>query len=312
MLGLIDAALKIVDKLMTTIVMTGASAGIGRVAARVLTTEPNVRLVAGGRTKPASVTEFLPLDLTSLASVRDFAVAVRQALGETRIDALVLNAGMQFGNTKHRTVDGYETTFAANHLAHYLLLRLLMPRLSMGAVVVITTSNLHDPNTNPVAPPEHADAKLLSAGKVEAAEPPSLRSGVRAYASSKLCNMLTAESLASSASAHEHQLRVIAFNPGFTPGTKLTRHHSLLFRLPFSVVTRVISAFRRVNTVVSGGDMLAGLVNGRIAAPQGRIYASQIRRELQWPTPSAMAVDDAVMTKLWRDSAELVGVPENL
>lgn len=297
---------------MTTIVMTGASAGIGLAAAQAMVATPNVRLIAGGRSRPPTEAEFLPLDLTRLVSVRDFAAAVAKVLGETRIDALVLNAGMQFGDTKHRTEDGFETTFAANHLAHYLLLRLLMPHLSVGALVVITTSNLHDPDTNPVAPPEHADARLLAEGKVEANDPPSLRSGVRAYASSKLCNMLTAESLASSAFAHERQLGVIAFNPGLTPGTNLTRHQSLLFRLPYWIITRAMSAFRRMNTVSSGGDLLADLALGRIIAPPGRIYASQIRRELQWPDPSAMARDDAVMKKLWRDSAELAGLLEAL
>ncbi len=295
---------------MTTIVMTGASTGIGRGAAQDLMTGPDVRLIAGGRSKPPVGAEFLRLDLTSLASVHEFAVAVREALGDTSIDVLVLNAGTQFGDAKHRTKDGFETTFAANHLAHYLLLRLLMPCLSIGAIVIVTTSNLHDPNTNPVAPPEHADARLLAEGKVEANDPPSLRAGVRAYASSKLCNILTAESLASSDFARERRLRVIAFNPGFTPGTKLTRNQSPLFRLPFSIVTRVMSAFRRLNTIASGGHLLADLALGRITPPQGRLYASQVRRELQWPDPSAMARDEAVQTKLWRDSAELVGLPE--
>jgi NAD(P)-dependent dehydrogenase (short-subunit alcohol dehydrogenase family) len=45
------------------------------------------------------------------------------------IDALVLNAGAQFPNLDQRTEDGSETTFAVNHLAHYLLLRFLLPKL---------------------------------------------------------------------------------------------------------------------------------------------------------------------------------------
>jgi NAD(P)-dependent dehydrogenase (short-subunit alcohol dehydrogenase family) len=52
---------------------------------------------------------------------------------------LVLNAATQFGNVDQRTEDGFETTFAVNHLAHYLLLPLLRPRLADGAIVVITT-----------------------------------------------------------------------------------------------------------------------------------------------------------------------------
>ncbi|WP_420115160.1 hypothetical protein [Pseudactinotalea sp.] len=44
-----------------------------------------------------------------------------------------------------RTVDGLETSFAVNHLAHYLLLRLLLPTLAHRARVVLTTSGPHDP-----------------------------------------------------------------------------------------------------------------------------------------------------------------------
>jgi len=131
-----------------------------------------------------------------------------------------------------RTEDGFETTFAVNHLAHYLLLRLLMPRLVSGAIVVTTTSNLHDPKTNQIAPPEHADGEKLARGQIELSNnSPGSRSAIRAYATSKLCNLLTARALASSAFAQERGLRVIAFNPGLTPGTQLTRNHPLAFRL---------------------------------------------------------------------------------
>jgi NAD(P)-dependent dehydrogenase (short-subunit alcohol dehydrogenase family) len=62
-----------------------------------------------------------------------------------RIDALVLNAGLIRADVDAGTVDGYEPTFAVNHLAHYLLLRLLLDRLADGARVVQTTSGTHDP-----------------------------------------------------------------------------------------------------------------------------------------------------------------------
>ncbi|MEL4428111.1 hypothetical protein AAEH84_20380, partial [Shewanella indica] len=70
----------------------------------------------------------LPLDLASLASVRSFAAA----LPDEPITHLILNAGGQRSDDRARTIDGFETTFASNHLAHYLLLRLLMPRLALG------------------------------------------------------------------------------------------------------------------------------------------------------------------------------------
>ncbi len=138
---------------MKTMIMTGGTAGIGLAAAQQLRQRSDVRLLVGARGKPNTDTEVLPLDLASLASVRNFAALVEERLGEAEIDALVLNAGVSGGNLDQRTEDGFEMTFAVNHLAHYLLLRLLMPRLAFGAVVVITTSDTHDPKIIPFASP---------------------------------------------------------------------------------------------------------------------------------------------------------------
>jgi len=294
---------------MKTIVMTGGTNGIGLVAAEQMLRDPNVRLLVGARGKAPSKIKCLPLDLASLASVRSFAAAVEQRLGDARIDGLVLNAAVQVGDVKHRTEDGFETTFAVNHLAHYLLLRLLTPRLAPGAIVVMTTSNLHDPKTNPIAPPEHADAGKLARGEVELAKSQGPRSGLRAYAASKLCNLLTARALASSAFAQERGIRVIAFNPGLTPGTQLSRHQSPAFKFVFAVLLPILSVFLRMNTPVGGGALLADLALGRTVSPTGRLYASQVKRRLTWPDISELANDDAAMTSLWRDSAALVGLP---
>jgi NAD(P)-dependent dehydrogenase (short-subunit alcohol dehydrogenase family) len=216
---------------------------------------------------------------------------------------------VQVSDVRQRTEDGFETTFAVNHLAHYLLLRLLMPRLASEAIVVITTSNLHNPKTNPIAPPEHADAEKLARGQIKLTKSQGSRSGIRAYSASKLCNLLTARALASSAIAQERRLRVIAYTPGLTPGTQLTRNQSLVFRLIHAVVMRILSATQRMNTVAGGGGLLADLALGNIAPPAGRLYASQVKRHLTWPDVSELASDDAVMAKLWRDSAVLVGLP---
>jgi NAD(P)-dependent dehydrogenase (short-subunit alcohol dehydrogenase family) len=294
---------------MKTIVMTGGTAGIGLAAAQQMRESANIRLLVGARA-PSDAPEILPLDLTELASVRRFAAAVEERLGDTRIDGLVLNAGILLRDNRQRTGDGFETTFAVNHLAHYLLLRLLMPRLASGATVVITTSNLYDPKTNSSTPPEHADAEMLARGQVELRKSQSSRLGMRAYAASKLCNVLTARALASSASAQDLGLRVIAFNPGFTPGTGLARNHPLAVRCAFALVTRILSAMLRMNTVASGGDFLAGLALGRIVPPVGRLFASQAKCHLSWPDISELASNDAVMVKLWQDSAALVGLPE--
>jgi NAD(P)-dependent dehydrogenase (short-subunit alcohol dehydrogenase family) len=295
---------------MKTIVMTGGTAGIGFAAAQQMQENPDIRLLVGARNQPPAGLEFLPLDLTKLASVRSFAAAAEERLGHTSIDGLVLNAGILGRDIRQRTGDGFETTFAVNHLAHYLLLRLLMPRLAPGATVVITTSNLYDPKTNRSNPPEHADAEMLARGQVELRNSQGSRLGMRAYAASKLCNVLTARALASSTSAQNLGLRLIAFNPGLTPGTGLARGQSLVVRFAFAFVTRILSVILRMNTIASGGDFLVGLTLGRIVPPEGRFYASQDKRHLTWPDISELASDDAVMVKLWQDSAALVHLPE--
>ena len=296
---------------MKSVIMTGATAGIGLAAAERLRRAPDVRLLVGARGQAPGGVETRPLDLARLASVRGFADAVDEWLGEAgMIDALVLNAGTQVRDLTQRTEDGFEATFAVNHLAHYLLLRRLSPRLADGAIVVITTSNLHDPSTNPIAPPEHVDAEKLARGQVmRSPDAKDAMAAMRAYAASKLCNLLTARALASSELARARRLRVIAFNPGFTPGTRLTRNHSLAFQGVFAVAAQILGVFQRQNTVAGGGDLLADLALGRLAPPTDRLYASQVRRALTWPAPSELASDDAVMAKLWRDSAAMVGLP---
>jgi len=132
-----------------TLVMTGATSGIGAYALRRLMARPGTRAIIGARsssTRPAlDGVQVLPLDLSSLSAVREFTAAVLARLDGEPIDMLVLNAGAQFLNTSARSADGYELTFAVNHLAHYLLARLLLPAVAHGGRIVLTTSDTHDP-----------------------------------------------------------------------------------------------------------------------------------------------------------------------
>lgn len=293
------------------VVMTGATAGIGQLAAQRISGTTRARLIVGARGEPPRWGEAFRLDLASLASVRTFAATVEKEIAGAKIDVLILNAGLGTVPAGTTTEDGFEATFGVNHLAHYLLLRLLMPLLATGARVVITTSNTHDPRTSP-NPPRHADAIRLAHPETDReSDGSAFAAAFRAYSSSKLCNVLTARALAASPFAQEHKLTVIAFNPGFTPGTGLGRS----LPLPLRLVTRIVPWFivgRRINTAAHGGETLADLALGRIEPPEGHLYASIVRRELTWPDPSELAQDDAVMAKLWRDSARLVGVPEAL
>ncbi len=219
----------------------------------------------------------------------------------TKIDILILNAGAQFGTAKRRTGDGFESTFAVNHLAHYLLLRLLTPALAKNATIVITTSDVHDPRQVPFGPKElDPEALAHPRGKSNGFMP-----GMRAYASSKLCNLLTARAFEASPDAQANGMRVIAYNPGLTAGTSLFRSWPWWAKLLMAVVTKL----RPVNTIEQAGNAIADLGLGTIA-PSGRIYASLVKGKLTWPDPSELAQSDPAMRGLWVESAHMVGLPE--
>ena len=88
---------------MKVTVMTGATSGIGAEALKHLVQQSITLVIVGargsGRIAPKG-TEVIPLDLSSLKSVRSFSDEVNQRLGDTPIDMLILNAGATFGGNK--------------------------------------------------------------------------------------------------------------------------------------------------------------------------------------------------------------------
>lgn len=296
---------------MTTIVMTGGTSGLGKVAVNHLRGATGVDLVVGSRGAQPPGTTALPLDLARLDTVRSFAELVGDHLGERPIQALVLNAGVSFHRGDQRTADGFETTFAVNHLAHYLLLRLLLPRMAHRGRVVITTSSTHDAaNAGLVPPPRHADAKLLAHPDLDPEQDDDPKAaGGRAYTSSKLCNLLTARGVIVTAEAVAKDLRVIAYDPGPTPGTGLSRNFSPAIRATWAVLGSPVGRLLpRLSSRDKAGATLAELALGGIAPPAGEYYASLHRGRLTWAVPSELARDDNVRDALWRDSASMVGI----
>jgi len=126
-----------------TVVVTGASSGIGAIAARELSRVGAavvlaVRDVAKGMAAAATMTgetKVRRLDLTDLASVREFAA------GWTgHLDILINNAGIMMV-PEGRTADGFELQIGTNHLGHFALTNLLLPHIT-GRIVTVT-SDLH-------------------------------------------------------------------------------------------------------------------------------------------------------------------------
>jgi NAD(P)-dependent dehydrogenase (short-subunit alcohol dehydrogenase family) len=288
---------------MKTVVMTGKTAGIGAVAAKGIFNTPNTQLILGARENRNSSIETLTLDLARLSNVRSFVQSLSKRLDGAKIDILIMNAGAQFGDTRHRTGDGFESTFAINHLAHYLLLRLLTPSLAKNATIVITTSDVHDPKMVPFGPKE-LDPEALAHPKDKGK---GFMPGLRAYASSKLCDLLTARAFAASADAQINGIRVIAYNPGLTAGTSLFRAWPWWAKLMMVAASTLRSG---KNTIEQAGNAIADLGLGSIVPPSGRMYASLVKGKLTWPDPSELAQSDAARRGLWVESAQMVGLPE--
>ncbi|RTQ35740.1 SDR family NAD(P)-dependent oxidoreductase [Variovorax gossypii] len=292
--------------------MTGATAGLGAHALQYIAAKADVRVIigarGGGRTVHPGI-ETLPLDLSSLASVRKFASTIKLRLGDASIDALVLNAGMQTSSNEQRSANGFELTFAVNHLAHYLLARLLMPRMAAGGRLVITTSETHDPAITPIAP------RTLDPWTLAHPITTGFGSGIRAYAASKLCNLLTAQSFAAMRDIKERKISVVAFSPGLTAGTSLGRDNSFVARLLVTLlmhtVFRVIGLFRPeyvAGTPERSGEILADVALGVISPPHGRIYLSLVKGKPTFPEPSELARSQSARDQLWSESAGMVGI----
>jgi NAD(P)-dependent dehydrogenase (short-subunit alcohol dehydrogenase family) len=292
---------------MGVVVMTGGTSGLGAVAARRLV-EAHIDLVLGARGEGAYSGQSLPLDLTRLNDVRRFATRVEHMLGSGTIDALVLNAG---GYARGRTSEGYDKTFVLNHLAHYLLIRLLWTRISEGGTVVLTTSGTHDPAEHTVvSPPRHANAEWLAKPELDPNRDRSPRvAGGRAYSSAKLCVVLTARALRARPDTEARRLHVIAYDPGPTPGTGLVRDQGALVRFVWERLgTPLRLIMRKANTIEVAGSTLAALALGTIRPPDGRVYAALRRGVLTSPPLSELARRDDIMNALWSDSAQLVGL----
>jgi NAD(P)-dependent dehydrogenase (short-subunit alcohol dehydrogenase family) len=298
-----------------TIVMTGGTSGFGAPAATRMRTSSDTRLILGAR-RDTALGEPIPLDLARLDSVRDFAASVRSRLDGGAVDSLVLNAGLIRPDITGRTDDGFETAFAVNHLAHYLLLRLLLPALADGATVVLTTSGTHDPASKAgLATPRHADAALLARPErdPETHKSPG-KAAQHAYTASKLCALLTVRSLAEHPEARARNLTAIAYCPGQVFGTGLAGDLPAPMRIAWkalgSPLAKPLRRFNRfLNTRADAAEALADLAVGRVRPPEGRRYAALRGGRLTWDDPSTLARDDRLARRLWSDSAELVGLP---
>lgn len=267
-----------------TIVMTGASRGIGRIAAEhILRQSPNVHLlvVARGSSGARLAAELsagghavshVSADLGSLDSVQSTAAEIRDRLERGDLPPLrgfVGNAGMQYTNALTEGPDGFECTFAINVLANHLFVRLFQDRFVAPARIVITASDTHfgdfKHNLGMVPGPAWKSPDVLA--RTGAFPKPDTAVGGRtAYSTSKLAVIYL---------VHEYARRlpagidVVAYNPGFVPGTGLARNAGPISRFAMRRILPVMTLTPFATSRSAAGRYLADVVLGTTKAPTG-------------------------------------------
>lgn len=293
------------------IVMTGGTSGFGAVTSKELIDTLGTNLILGNRNSHIQGAKHIPLNLESLNNVRWFASEVVKNINSEKIQVLICNAGMNHPDINSRTVDGFETTFAVNHLAHFYLLKLLMPYLDTNARIIMTTSGTHDPDENALsAPPKHANAIWLAhPEKDKTLDDKMTINAQRAYASSKLCTILTIRQLATTAEANQNNWQCIAYDPGATPGTGLLQKGTIFMRIAWQVFTIPFLRKRilpKSNSIKDAGVTLASLALGKVKVPAGKVYVALRAGEISFPPPSTLAQNNSLMEKLWEQSGQLL------
>jgi NAD(P)-dependent dehydrogenase (short-subunit alcohol dehydrogenase family) len=272
---------------MRLVLLTGATRGIGRAAAIELARDGvEVALVGRDRERVEALAREAKAtgggapvhqhvaDLMLMADVRRLAEEVRERY--EHIDVLANNAGALFASRKE-TSEGFEQTFALNHLAPFLLTHLLRDHLEGGRVVT-TASDAHK-------------SGLLDLDDLQSEKS---YSAMRVYGTSKLCNILFTRELARRAP----ELHANCFHPGVVR-TGFGKNENGIWR----VLTTLGGPFFR--SPQRGARSLVWLAVSDQAAPLTGEYV-QDEKVL---APSAQAQDETLAEGLWERSAQLVGLP---
>ncbi|MFH0521647.1 oxidoreductase [Streptomyces sp. M41] len=286
-----DAA-RLPDLTGRTAVVTGANSGIGLTASDALARAGAhvvlaVRDPERGRAAAAKVsgsTEVRRLDLADLSSVREFA----DGWQGRPLDLLINNAGVMM-LPRQRTADGFEMQFGTNHLGHFALTNLLLPYITDRVVTVSSTAH------------RWFGARI----RFEDLDFASGYDPQRAYAQSKLANLLFTLELQRRLTESGSPVRALAAHPGYA-ATNLQSHAG----------NPVMRALMKVGNRFFAQDDRAGALPTLYAATQdlpGASYVGPDGLAEMRGTPtlvgrSAAASDAAVARRLWTVSEELTGV----
>ncbi len=313
----------------STVIVTGASSGVGLYAAKALAKRGWYVIMACRNLEkaekaaqevgiPKDSYKILHIDLGSLDSVRRFINDFR-ATGRS-LEALVCNAAIYMPLIKEplRSPEGYELSMATNHLGHFLLCSVMLEDMKRSPAadkrMILLGTVTHNPDELGGKIPPRPDLGNLEGFALGFKEPVSMIDGkkfepVKAYKDSKVCNVLTMREL----HHRYHESTGITFSslyPGCVADTPLFRNHYPLFQKIFPLFQKYIT----------GGNVSQDLAGERVAAvvvdpeyKQSGAYWSWGNRQkkgrksfVQKVSPQAR--DDEKAERLWDLSAKLVGL----
>lgn len=298
-----------------SILVTGASAGLGEAAAGELAAAGHhvilaCRSVPRGEaaaeriraTTPDAALEVLELDLASLDSVRKAASTLPADTGRPPLRGLVCNAGIQIVNGVQRSADGYELTFATNHLGHFLLIRLLHEHLDTPGRIVLVSSEVHQgPRKSMGFPAPHWEHPRSLADPDASDLDASPHAGRVRYATSKLANIHLTHEL--SRRLADRRITVNAFDPGLMPETGLDRDWPRpVQRVYHTMAPLLVRALPGARSVAQSGRDLAWLATAPdVAGITGTYFSARQQR-----ASSPESHDPAREAQLWQVSEDLV------
>ena len=305
-----------------TVIVTGASSGLGLNAAKALSEQgwhvimacrdySKGQKAAQDMNMPKSSYTVMHLDLASLDSVRQFVSAFEAS--NRRLDCLVCNAAVYLPTAKEPTFtpDGFELSVGTNHLGHFLLANLLLgdlenaPENSPGPRMVIVGSITGNTNTMAGNVPPKADLGDLSglANKASMIDGKEF-DGAKAYKDSKVCNMLTMREL--NKRYGNGRVTFSSLYPGCIADTGLFRTHFQLFRTLFPLFQKYVT--KGYVSQEEAGKRLAQVVADPALGKSG-VYWSWSEKSGSFENQMSEEVsDDAKAAKLFDMSLNLVGL----
>ncbi|HEY0227913.1 MAG TPA: SDR family NAD(P)-dependent oxidoreductase [Mycobacterium sp.] len=300
-----------------TVVLTGPTGGLGGAATLALANRPAAGrpdLLLMGRPGPAltkvadearatgATVYEIGCDLARLSDVRDAGQKARDLLesGAVRpLRAVVANAGLGVADTHNASADGYELTFAVNYLAHAQLVGDLLGSFVAPARVVLLGSNTYHQNIFRRilrVPPACWHDPIELARPTPPDVPATYEQCGIAYSNSKLALMYYSHELQRQAPSG---ISVVVFEPGFMPGTGLSRAHGT----GMQKVGRLVERIPGVSSPTRSGPALASLVlDDRWAHLRDGAFVVKHKERQVKP----FAIDRDREARVWEATAELL------